>query len=150
MFFHDKRLTILRLQGTAKVIESCESDLQQCPQDWNRSVFNPTQKKGNAKDCSNCHTTTLISQASKVMIKILQVSLQQYTRRELSDVQTRFRKGRRIGVQIANICWVIRASLVAQMVNHLPAMWETQVGLLGWEDPLEKEMATYSSILAWK
>ena len=42
------------------------------------------------------------------------------------------------------------ASLVAQMVKCLPAMWETRVGSLGREDPLEKEMATYSSILAWK
>ena len=36
------------------------------------------------------------------------------------------------------------------MVKHLPAMWETQVQSLGWEDPLEKEMATHSSTLAWK
>ena len=42
------------------------------------------------------------------------------------------------------------ASLVAQMVKHLPAMWETQVRSLGQEDPLEKEMATHSSTLAWK
>ena len=42
------------------------------------------------------------------------------------------------------------ASLVAQMVKHLPAMWETRVWSLGLEDPLEKEMATYSSALAWK
>jgi len=41
-------------------------------------------------------------------------------------------------------------SLVAQMINSLPAMWETQVRSLGQEDPLEKEMATHSSILAWK
>ena len=41
-------------------------------------------------------------------------------------------------------------SLVAQMVKHLPAMQETQVQSLGWEDPQEKEMATHSSILAWK
>ena len=41
-------------------------------------------------------------------------------------------------------------SLVAQMVKHLPTMWETWVWSLGWEDPLEKEMATHSSILAWK
>ena len=40
------------------------------------------------------------------------------------------------------------ASLVAQMVQNLPAMQETQVQSLGWEDPLEKRMATYSSILA--
>ena len=42
------------------------------------------------------------------------------------------------------------ASLVAQTVKHLPAMRETRVRSLGWEDPLEKEMATHSSILAWK
>ena len=42
------------------------------------------------------------------------------------------------------------ASLVAQMVKHLPAMPETWVQSLGWEDPLEKEMATHSSTLAWK
>ena len=44
-------------------------------------------------------------------------------------------------------CW---ASLVAQMVKHLPAMWETWVWFLGQEDPLGKEMATHSSTLAWK
>ena len=43
-----------------------------------------------------------------------------------------------------------RASLVAQMVKCLPAMRETWVRSLGWEDPLEKEMATHSSILAWR
>ena len=42
------------------------------------------------------------------------------------------------------------ASLVAQMVKRLPAMQESQVRSLGWEDPLEKEMATHSSTLAWK
>ena len=44
----------------------------------------------------------------------------------------------------------VNASLVAQMVKHLPAVRETQVQSLGWEDPLEKEMATHSSTLAWK
>ena len=43
----------------------------------------------------------------------------------------------------------IGASLVAQRLKHLPAMWETWVQSLGREDPLEKEMATHSSILAW-
>ena len=45
---------------------------------------------------------------------------------------------------------VLRASLVAQRVKRLPAMQETYVQSLGWEDPLEKEMATHSSILAWR
>ena len=39
---------------------------------------------------------------------------------------------------------------MAQTVKRLPTMWETQVRSLGWEDPLEKEMATHSSTLAWK
>ena len=43
-----------------------------------------------------------------------------------------------------------RASLVAQMVNNLPAMPETWVQSLGWEDPLEKGKATHSNILAWR
>ena len=42
------------------------------------------------------------------------------------------------------------ASLVAQLGNNLPAMWETWVQFVGWEDPLEKEKATHSSILAWR
>ena len=41
-------------------------------------------------------------------------------------------------------------SLVAQMVKSLPAVWETQVQSLGWEDPLQKEMATHYTILAWR
>ena len=50
---------------------------QQWPQDWKRSVFIPISKKGNAKECSNYHTIALISHASKVILKILQVRLQQ-------------------------------------------------------------------------
>ena len=48
---------------------------QQWPQDWKRSVFIPIPKKGNAKECSNYQTTAVISQASKVMLKILQTGL---------------------------------------------------------------------------
>ena len=51
---------------------------QQWPQYWKRSVFIPIPKKSNAKEYSNYHTITLISQASKVMLKILQAILQQY------------------------------------------------------------------------
>ena len=50
---------------------------QQWPQDWKSSVFIPTPKKGNAKECSNYHTTASISHAIKVMLKILQARLQQ-------------------------------------------------------------------------
>ena len=51
---------------------------QQWPQDWKRSVFIPIPKKGNAKECSNYHTTALTSHATKVMLKILQARLQWY------------------------------------------------------------------------
>ena len=60
---------------------------QQWPQDWKRSVFISIPKKANAKECSNYRTIALISQASKVMLKILQARLQQYVNCELPDVQ---------------------------------------------------------------
>ena len=65
---------------------------QQWPQDF--SLFIPTPKKGNAKECLNYHTIAFISHASKVVLKILQARLQQYMNRELPDVQAEFRKGR--------------------------------------------------------
>jgi len=61
----------------------------------------------NAEECSNYHTIALISHASKVVLKILQVRLQQYVSQELPDVQAGFRKGRGTRYQIANICWII-------------------------------------------
>ena len=81
--------------------------MQQWLWDWKRSVFIPIPKKGNAKECSNYRTISLISQASRVMLKILQARLQQYVNREIPDVQAGFRKGRGTRVQIANICWII-------------------------------------------
>ena len=76
---------------------------QQWPQDWKRSVFIPIPKKGNAKECSNYCTIALISDTSKVILKIFQARLQQYVNHELPDVQAGFRKGRRTRDQIANI-----------------------------------------------
>ena len=69
-----------------------------------KSVFIPIPKKGNANKCSNYNIISFISQASKVMLKILQVRLQQYVNRELPDVKAGFRKGRGTRNQIANIC----------------------------------------------
>ena len=63
--------------------------------------------KGNAKGCLNYCTIALISHAIKIMLKILQVRLQQYVNCELQDVQAGFRKGRGTRDQIANICWII-------------------------------------------
>ena len=81
---------------------------QQWPQDWKRSVFIPIPKKGNAKECSNYCTIALISNASKVMLNILQARLQWYVNCELIDVQVGFTKGRGTRDQIANIRWIIR------------------------------------------
>ena len=69
------------------------------------SVFIPIPKKGNVKECSNYHTIALIPHASRVILKILQVRLQQHV--ELPDVQAGFRKGRGTRDRIANICWII-------------------------------------------
>ena len=76
--------------------------------------FIPVPKKGNPRECSNCHTIALISHSSKVMLKILQAKLQQYMNRELPDVQAGFRKGRGTRDQIANILWIIEKARVFQ------------------------------------
>ena len=70
------------------------------PKLWKRSIFIPIPKKGNAKECSNYYTIALISHASKVMLKILQVRLQQYVNRELPDVQAGFINSRATRYQL--------------------------------------------------
>ena len=81
--------------------------MQQWPQDWKRSVFIPIPKKGNAKECSNYCTIAVISNANKIMLRILQAKLQQYVNWEIPDVQTWFRKDRGNRDKIANIPWII-------------------------------------------
>ena len=93
-----------------KVLHSTQEQIwkiQQWPWDWKRSVFIPIPKKGIAKECSKYHTIALISQARKVILKILEVRLQQYMNCELPDVQAGFRKGRGTKDQIANIHWIM-------------------------------------------
>ena len=75
--------------------------------------FHPNPpKKGNAKECSNYHTIALISDASKVMLKILQARLQQYVNSELPYAHAGFRKGRGTRNQIANNGWIIKKARV--------------------------------------
>ena len=83
---------ILRDDAMKVLLSICQQiwKTQPWPQDWKRSVFIPIPKKGNAKEFSNYRTIALISHASKVMLKILQVRLQQYVNHELSDVQAGF------------------------------------------------------------
>ena len=94
---------------------------QQWPQDWKRSVFIPTPKKGSAKECLNYCTIAVISHTRKVMLKNLQARLQQYMNRELPDVQAGFRKGRGTRDQIANIHWIIEKGRVPE--KHLSLLY---------------------------
>ena len=101
---------ILKDDGIKVLHSMCQQiwKTQQWPQDWKRSGFILIPKKGNAKECSNYHTIALISHTSKVMLKILQIRLQQYVNHELPDVQAGFRKSPGTRDQIANIHWIIR------------------------------------------
>ena len=74
--------------------------------DWERSVFISIPKKGSTKECTNYHTTVLISHASKVMLKILQARLQLYMNWEIPDVKARFQRDRGTRDQTANIHWL--------------------------------------------
>ena len=69
------------------MIAKTDSKTQQWPQDQKRSVFIPVPKKGNAKECSDYGAISLISHASKVILKIFQDRLQQYLNRGFPDVK---------------------------------------------------------------
>ena len=105
---------------------------RQWPQDWKRSVFIPIPNKGNAKECSNYHTIALISHDSKVMLKILQARLQQYTNWEHPDVPAGFRKGIGTRDQIANICWIIEKAREFQEKTSTSASLTTLKSLTVW------------------
>ena len=96
---------------------------QQWPQGWKRSALIPIPKKGNAKECSNYCTIALISHTSKVILKILQARLQQYTNHELPDVQAGFRKGRGTRHQIANIRWIMEKAREFQKKHLFLLYW---------------------------
>ena len=97
---------------------------QQWPQE--RSIFIPVPKKSSAKGrCSNCQSVVLISHASKVMLKFLEATLQQYVNRETPDVQAGFRKGIEIRGQIVNICWITEKAREFQK-NLLMLYWLCQ------------------------
>ena len=94
----------------------CESAVLNMPANLENSAvatalekisFHSNPKEKQCQKCSNYHTIALISHDSKVILKILQVRLQQYVNCELPDVQAGFRKGRGTRDQIANIQWII-------------------------------------------
>ena len=98
-----------------------------------KNNFHCNTKEGNAKECSNYHTIALISHASKVMLKILQVRLQLYMNWELPDFEAGFREGRGRRDQIANVCWIIekqensiKTSIFALLIMPKPlTVWIT-------------------------
>ena len=109
--------TPFKPSGYCSPVWHLDDTTQQWSRDWKRSVLLPIPKKGNAKECSNYCTITLISHTSKVMLKTLQARLQQYMNYELPDVQAGLRKGRGTRYQIANICWIIQKARVPE--KHL-------------------------------
>ena len=90
-------LQILKYDAVKVLHSICQKSWkpQQRPQDWKRSVFISTPKKGNTKECSNYCTIVLISHPSKVMPQILQARFQQY----VNHVQAELRKGQRSNCQ---------------------------------------------------
>ena len=91
---------------------------------------NPKERQ--CQRCSNYCTTALISQASKVMLKILQARLQQYVNQELPDVQAGFRKGRGTRDQIVNICWIIEKLREFQKKTSISALLTMSKPLTVW------------------
>ena len=96
-----------------------------------RSVFIPIPKKGNAKGCSNYHTIVLISQTSKLMLKILQARLQQYVNRELPDVQAEFRKGREPEIKLPISAGSLKKQESSRKTS-MSALLPTPKPLTGW------------------
>ena len=98
--------------------------IQQWPQNWKREVFIPIPKKGNAKEFSNYCTITLISRASKVMLKILQARLQQYVNHELPDVQAGFRKAEEPEIKLPTSAgsWKNQESSIKASISALLTM----------------------------
>ena len=131
------------------------------------SVAIPIPKKGNTKEYANHRTTTLISHASKVMLKILHARLQQYVNHELPGVQAGFRKCRGTRDQIASISWIIKKAREFQkniylcFINYTKAfdcvdhnkLWKAlrEMGILDHltclpRNPYESQEATFRTL----
>ena len=83
------------------------------------SILIPIPKKGSTKGCLTHQKTAVISQASKVMFKILQPRFQHFMNQELLDVKAGFRKARGTRGQIANLCWIIEKTREFQKTIYL-------------------------------
>ena len=129
--------------------------IQQWPQDWKRSTHILIPKRGSTKEHSSHQTIVLISNASRVMFKILQAKLQNYLNWEFPDVQAGFRKGRWTRDQIANTYWIIKKArkfqkntyfcLIGKIVKRreyqttLPGSWEIGMHVKKQQSELDME-----------
>ena len=96
-----------------------------------------SQRKANAKECSNYHTIALISHASKVMLKILHAMLQQYMKWEIPDVQAGFRKSRKTKDQITTICWITEKTTEIPEKTYISALLTALKPLCGSQQTVE-------------
>ena len=106
---------------------------QQWPQDWQRSVFIPIPKKGNAKECSNYCTITLISHASKVMLKILQVRLQQYMNYEIPGFKLDLEKTEEPEIQLPTYAGPWKSKRFPEKHLFLLYWLNQNLWLCGWQ-----------------
>ena len=90
------------------------------PKQWKESVYVPIPKKGDARICSNNRTIGLISHASKVMLKVVQHSLDMYMEQEMAIEQAGFTKGRGTRDQISNLRWIMET-------HHYGILWKKWV-----------------------
>ena len=105
---------------------------QRSPHDWKRSVLISVTKKGNAKECLSYFRIAHFSHASIVMLKILQVKLQQYLIDELPDVQIDCIKGRWSRDQIYSICWIIEKTREFQKKKSISDLLTMPKSLSVW------------------
>ena len=103
----------------------------QWPQDWKRSVFFPIPKKGNVKDCSNYRTITLISKASKVMLKIFHARLQQYMNHELQMFKLDLEKAEEPEIKLPTSLGSLRKQETSRETST-SALWTMPKPLTVW------------------
>ena len=125
------------------------------------AILPDTQGTGQWQRCHTCpgpwNCSIVLAFSARVHINLLIYTQENAT----FDQNIQVKEGQEVDTQKYTVLWTQvcpfdisythnQASLLAQMVKNLPAMWETWVLSLGWEDPLEEGMATHSSILVWR
>ena len=120
------KFKILKDDAVKMLHSTCQQiwKTQQWPQDWKRSVFISIPKKGNAKECSNYRTVALISHASKVMLKILQARLQQYTTMNFQMFKLVFKKAEEPEIKLPTSAGSLKKQESSRKTSAF-ALWTT-------------------------